>query len=173
MEKLKPFGWKVRDYAENWAKKGNHHYQAVVDFSDRHGISVSDSFALLGGTVNWSNIRETALSGQFKVKDQAWAESVAGTYMTLGAMKKSLRNSRVLSALMAVCRLKHFDRNRLLKNADRYRDKLYPAATRDGALEMLTDIYNRGQHRKVDLREEAVTEMDKRNPKGKIPKAAA
>lgn len=155
--------WVLRDYAQKFAANGNAEYQIGLDFADRHHLPVGTAFALLAGTTGFSNCDTAFLDGSFQVKDQPWANAVAGIYSPLVARSPSLRHARFLEACMACCRVASFDSKRLLQNAERCRDKLVSYSTRDAYLDMLEAVYNFGRVKLVGLKIEAVLAMRERN----------
>lgn len=169
--------WQLKDYAQKHAANGKTAYRDGLDFAEAHGVSIGTAFALLAGQTSISNIWEGFVSGAFKVKDRAWADSVAGIYGPLVALSGSLNNKRFIEACMAVCRVPEFDGKRLIANAERCREKLVPFSTRDAYLDMLETIYNFGRKSLVGLRSAAMMAMRERNvctvsKKAKAEKAA-
>jgi len=169
--------WQLRDYAQKFAANGNLQYQEGMDFSDQYALPIGTAFALLAGTTTFSNCQNAFIQGSFKVKDRAWADAVAGLYGPLTAMSPHVKNARLLEACMAVCRVKEFDRNRLLSNADRCREKLASYSTRDAYLDMMETIYNFGRKQLLGLKSAAVMAMRERdaiskNKKNKKSEAA-
>lgn len=69
---------------------------------------------------------------------------------------------------MAVCRVEEFEPKRLLRNAERCREKLMPYSTREAYLVMLEEIYNFRQQKLVALK--VLAEMTRRETKGVEPK---
>jgi len=159
--------WTLKDYAQKHAANRKKAYAEALEFSEQHGIPLVSTFALLGGTTTFSNIRNAVLAGLFKIKDRAWANQVALVYVPLSTMEKKLKSARFLEACMAVCRVPEFDANRLIKSADKCRDKLVSYSTRDAFLDMLESVYNFKRHNLVGLKAAAIMAMRKRNATGK------
>ena len=164
--------WALRDYAQKHAANGIKAYQEGLDFSEQHGLSVGLAFALLAGTISFNNCQEQFIDGVFKVKDRAWAESVAGIYGPLVTMAPAIKNARLIEACMAVCRVPEFDPKRLLANTERCREKLIAYSTKDAYLDMLETIYNFGRVKLVGLKVAATMAMRERNVIGKPKKGA-
>jgi hypothetical protein len=155
--------WAVRDYAEKFAANGNEEYAACLKFADMHGIPIGTAFAILGGSVNFSNVSAKVTSGEFTINDQKWADAVAALYGPMVGISSKLRNSRFLSACMAVCRVDDFDHRRMLQNAERCRDKLVSYSNREAYLDMLEEVYNYGRKSLVGLRAASVEALRARN----------
>jgi len=158
-----PEGWRLKDYAQNFLARGIKSYGDGMEFSERYKIPLGTAFAMLAGTTNYTNISSDFKSGQFKIKDRAWAECVAGVYAPLVSMSSRLRNATFILACMAVCRVDGFDANRLIHNAERCRDKLVSYSTRDAYLDMIEMVYNFGRKTLVGLKNEAIMAMRERN----------
>lgn len=160
-----PKGWTLHDYAAKHASNGKEAYQQGIDFARDHGVPVGIAFALLAGTVSFNNCQEAYLSGDFEVKDRAWAESVVAVYVGVTRISPALRKRPLLEACMAVCRVKGFDGKRLLLNVSRKPELLKNYGTREGFLQMLEDVYN--HHAKPSgvfaLKIEALKAMKARN----------
>lgn len=156
-------GWVLRDYAEKFKANGNKHYAEGLEFADEHHLPVGTAFALLAGYTNFSNTQDAFVDGTFKIKDRSWADAVAAIYSPLVALASPVRNARFIEACMAVCRVKDFDANRLLRNVKRCREKLVAYSTRDAYLDMLEEIYNFGCHHLVGLKAAALMAMRDRS----------
>lgn len=155
--------WATRDYAEKYAANGVTAYVDGLEFSDRHGVPVGIAFAMLAGTTTFKNIEDEYKDGEFKIKDRAWAESVAAIYGPITDLATVTKNSSMLAACMAVCRVDCFEAKRLLHNAERCRDKLLSYSTREAYLDMLEEIYNFGRKQLVGLKALATMAMRERN----------
>ncbi len=156
--------WLLQDYVERFAAKGNSDYSEVLEFSSRFGVAIGHALKMLGGTTDFSNVRESVLCGKYKIKDRDWAYSVASLYSQLAALNKEVKTSRMLDACMAVCRVPHFNAKQLIANATRCREKLVPYSTRDANLDMIESIYNFHRHKLVGLKAEALNALRSRNP---------
>lgn len=158
-------GWTIRDYAEKFAANGNPHYIEGLEFARTHGLPIGTAFALLAGTTSFGNFSETFLSGEYQVKDREWARAVAELYGPLIQLSPLVRNARFIEACMAVCRVKGFDLERMIRCAGRRRDKLASYSTRDAYLDMMEAIYNYGQKDLFPLKVSAIAVMRSRNAK--------
>ena len=158
-----PQNWRPLDYAQRYANQGNKHYREGIDFMEAHRLPITIAFSLLAGTTTFSNTQRAFLDGTYRVKDRAWADSVAAVYGPF-AVSKHCRNARFIEACMAICRVDGFDPQRLIQSLRRCQDKLASFSTRDAYLEMLEQIYN--FHRKMlfPLKNEAVMAMRARDP---------
>jgi hypothetical protein len=155
--------WVTRDYAEKYAASGVKAYIEGLEFADNHKLPVGIAFAILGGTTTYSNVQSDFESGSFKIKDRKWADAIAGIYSPLTTLSPACRNAQLLTACMAVCRVPDFDAKRLLKNADRCRDRLVSYSTREAYLDMLEGIYNHHCAKLLGLKAEATMAMRDRS----------
>lgn len=161
-------GWVLRDYALKFAAAGVSAYKEALEFAEQHGLPIGTTFAILAGTTSFSNVAPAFMSGEFRVKDKAWASSVAELYMPLTALSKAARNSRCLEACMAVCRVEGFDKKRLLHAAERCRDKLVSYSTKDAYLDVLEAIYNHCAKKLFPLKIGAMAAMRERNVASRV-----
>lgn len=159
--------WTLRDYAVKHVANGLQDYEDGLNFCEAYSLPISIGFALLAGTTTFGNTGDAFRSGQFKIKDRAWAEIVAGIYSALSEMAKEIKNARFTEACMAVCRVDEFDPKRLIQGAKRCREKLVSYSTRDAYLAMLEEVYNFGRRSQVPLKFMAVEAMKSRNPSTK------
>ncbi len=155
--------WALRDYAQKHAANGLEAYRQGLDFAEAHRLPIGTAFALLAGTTTFNNLREEFMGGSFEVKDQAWADAVAGIYTPMTVLAHCLRSARFIEACMAVCRVSIFSPKRLLINAERCREKLASYSTRDAYLDMMESVYNFGRKELVGLKSLAVMAMRDRN----------
>jgi len=166
--------WQLKDYAQTFAAKGCEAYRQGLEFAKEHGIPLGKAFALLAGTTTFCNCESAFMDGTFKIKDRTWADTVAGVYGPLSKLSPLVANDRFLSACMAVCRVKDFDPVRLLRTAERCRERLVSFSTKEAYLEMIESIYNYQQKRIVPLKVAAIQVMRDRNAvKGKREGEAA
>lgn len=158
--------WTIEDFAMNLAERGKESYQEAINFSVRHKISLSMSFALLAGTTGWTNVNAAFFSGGFVVKDREWAETVATVYSVVVSIAPRLKNQRFMEACMGVCRVPEFDTQRFIESADKYRENLHPYTTREAFLGMIETIYNhhRMNKSKLPLKFMATQAMQERMP---------
>lgn len=160
---MTPKGWKPKDYAQKHARNGHKQYQEGIDFAKDNRVPITLAFALLGGTTTFGNVSVEFMSGAFQIKDRAWAERVVSIYAPMLKIAPKLRNARFLQACMAVCRVPDFDAKRLVKGAERCRERLVPYSTVEGFLELLQDVYNFGRSGLVPLKISAQAAMRSRN----------
>lgn len=158
-----PKTWTLKDYAQTYARKGVESYVEALEFSEKHGLPMGTSVALLSGTTTFGNVQNAYISGRFAVKDRDWAHSVASLNASLNALSDEKHGARLTEALMAICRVEEFESQRLIDNGTKCRDRLVQYSTRDAYLGMLDDVYNFGRKRKVPLKFQAEEAMRKRN----------
>jgi hypothetical protein len=158
-----PKTWTLRDYAEKFIAHGKKDYAEGLEFASRHGVPLGTAFAMLSGTTTFSNIQDAFLQGDFRVKDDVWAECVGSTYAAMVDLSASLRTVRFLEACMAAARVDGFVVSRLLAGAKQCREKLVSYSTRDAFLEMMEYIYNFKRQKTIPLKFMAVQAMRERN----------
>lgn len=160
--------WQLRDYAQKYAANGIKDYQEGIEFADQHHLNIGTSFALLAGTVSFSNINDQFIDGTWKIKDRPWADAVAGIYAPMVEIAPAIKNARFIEACMGCCRIKEFDAKRLIRNAGRCREKLVSYSTKDAFLDMIEHVYNFGHTKLLGIKALATMEMRGRNLGGKI-----
>jgi hypothetical protein len=154
--------WKIRDYAVMFAENGNKNYEEALTFSKKYHVPLGRAFAMLAGVTTFDAIKRAFIDGRFKIKDRAWAESVAEIYVPLASTNPVVKGSRFLEACMAVCRVTAFDPARLIKSAKTSKEMFAAYSTRDAYLDMLEQVYN--NHRSLfPLKIEAMKAMRARN----------
>lgn len=155
--------WVLRDYARKHAANGLTAYQEGLDFAESHMLPIGTAFCLLAGTTTFTNVNYAFITGSFKIKDREWAESVAAVYSTVTNLSASVRNARCLEACMAMCRVEGFEIPRLLRGAERCREKLVSYSTRDAYLEMFEAVYNHSRKQLFALKIQSLQAMRERN----------
>ena len=156
--------WKVADYANSFANRGNAEYQGVIDFAAANGMTIGDSAALLDGNTNYSNVATEWRSGQYKITDREHADTVAFLYTTIRRITREKVDKSLRLALISVARVPGIDLQRLARNASRLPERFIKFATREGALLMLEDVYNHHQRGdKFPLKTAAENAMHERN----------
>ena len=158
-----PRVWVVGDFARKHAANGNRAYQEGLEFANAHHLPIGIAFALLSGTTTYRNIQVAFQRGEWKPKDRAWADAVAGIYSSMVQMAPVMRNVRFLAACMAACRVGGFDGTRLIANAKRCRERLVAYSTRDAYLDMMEYVYNYGRKELVGLKAAAQMAMKERS----------
>jgi hypothetical protein len=165
--------WSLVDYAQKHAAHGVQSYIDGLAFADNFRLPIGTAFGLLAGTTSFGNVQESFMAGTFKIRDRAWAESVAALYRALIAISSNLATKRCIEACMAVCRVEGFDANRLIQGAQRQREALLSYSTRDGYLDMLESVYNFNRRQLVPLKVLAIQSMRDRLAVKTKPSAAA
>jgi hypothetical protein len=166
--------WQAKDYALRWAAMGNTEYQQALDFAEHYGIPVGLTFSLLAGTVSFTNCNEQFYSGTWRIRDLSYGVRVASLYQALREISHdAMGSARVIEALMMVCRVNEFDQERLLANARKASGELKTYSTKEGYLDAMEDLYNRGKVKAVGLKALAINAMRERNAAKKKKQAKA
>jgi hypothetical protein len=155
--------WQLKDYALKYSRNGLKQYQEGMEFAEEYGLSIGIAFALLAGTTCFGNVEAAYVTGNFQIKDRAWAEAVAFIFSRMVAISPSLRKNTFVEACMAVTRVDGFDAKRLIQGAERCREKLVSFSTRDAFLDMIETVYNFGRAKLVGLKALATMAMRDRN----------
>ncbi len=158
-----PKPWTLRDYAQKFAENGVSAYREGIEFAEQHGLPIGTAFALLGGTTTFSNIQGSFIDGTLKMRDREWADAVASVYCSVVTLSRHVSNARFIEACMAACRVEEFDIARMIRGAERCREKLVSYSTRDAYLDMMEEVYNYGRKQLVALKVSALQAMRNRN----------
>lgn len=135
--------WSIRDYCEKYAANGNKHYQEALEFADQYKLPLSKAMTLLYGCKSVGGCRPSIVQdGLFKVKAASFAHDVAGCYVSMAALSRSLRSNAFLGALIMAFSVDGFDGNRLVRKASKCRERLVPYSTKEAFLDMIEDVYN-------------------------------
>ena len=168
--------WKIRNYAESYAERGNPDYRELLDFADTHGISVGTARAILGncgGPGCGGGITSAFNKGQWKVTSRHNAERVVRMFYALIDLEPSLKDRSLIGALFAFTLVKGLDDMRIITNARRKPEMLKKYGSRDGYLEMLETVYNFGRSRHDPVRVAAENALKARSPIKKAPRRPA
>lgn len=155
--------WQLVDYARTHAANGKKAYVVGLEFMAQHDLPVGSTFAMLGGSCNFSNVSRSFIDGTFKVKDLAWAESVARIYSPLVQLSSVIKRTACLDACMAVCRVPEFDAKRFLHGAEKCRDRLVAYSNKEAYLALFEELYNYNRKSLFGLKSAATMAMRNRN----------
>jgi hypothetical protein len=164
LERAESVPWTHIDYAENWLHRDKPNYQELIEYSTRSGIPMALSASLLMGTVSFNNIQLQFLSGEFVVRDRAYAETVATVYIAFKTFSRAMNGVHLIKAIASAARVEGFEAQRLISNISECPGALKKYSTRDGFLEMLEEIYNFRKKSPVALKFNAIQAMRARNP---------
>jgi len=152
--------WKPRDYAESYAKRGNRHYQDLLEFADVYEIPLGVARQILGGN-NCCKISGSGSSsnsilkfnmGRFEITSRDNAERVVDLYYGLGKLNPKCKTRFLIGALFAFTQIEGVDDKRLLAHARRKPELICKYGSRDGYLDMLETIYNFGSRVHTPIR---------------------
>lgn len=152
-----PKTWKPRDYAEKYAALGNENYRWALEFCDEYGLNISIGFALLADSSGYGNIRQAFIDGRYEIKalDAIVTELLGSTFQKIVSLSRDVYRHTFAIALRACFLIPEFDPERLIKCAERCREKLVAYSTIDANLGMLEEIYNFGRQHKLPLKFQA------------------
>lgn len=156
--------WTAANYGQFFAKKGDTEYSEVLAFAEDNKLPVSDAIAFLAGN-QFSNVRKSWTQGEFRITDREHAQRIAFMWRGITSLPGVKGTRSLRAALAALSRVDGFDAARLITKAARIPDLLrVNYATREGALEMLEQIYNYGVRERYPLKVNAENAMRARNP---------
>lgn len=138
-------GWSMRDYANRWANEGRKDYTTALQFADQYRVPVGTAFAMLCGTISFSNMKLKFRDGQFKINNISFSTRVAKCYADLCAVKKGVRHDNLVAAIWACCHVPYFEESRILETVRRRPELMTSCGTTESFLQMLGEIYNYGR----------------------------
>jgi hypothetical protein len=103
--------WSALDFATSYAKAGNEHYQALIDFMREHGLPLRIAASLVGGETAGSGNKSRRLrNGSFKAASMKHANAVVNI---IDACKRSgvdfATKGAFVAAVSKVLRVPEFD----------------------------------------------------------------
>ena len=156
--------WTVSDYAQRWAAEGNEHYQFLIDYHQKYGISLTVSAGVLAGTIRFSNIAKSFYDGRFEITNEDLAIRFGETASQMMAVSKFAKNASFLTALWGCYFVDYFQEDRLVSSLQRRPTLLTSCGDRDSYLQAIEEIYNFARKTRVPLRFDAEEAMRQRNP---------
>lgn len=150
--------WQPVDYAKKWAANGKKDYQEAIEFCEQYNLPISRGFSLLAGSIctAGTGFRDAYANGSFRIREKSYAHIIASVYRTFLDMKVSVNKSRLLEALILVCRVDGFDKSRLIDGAKKTVEKFQNYSTCEAYMDMLEDMYNFRRSKLVSIKNEAI-----------------
>jgi hypothetical protein len=148
-----PGHWKFMDFFNGYLRKGEAPYEAVKDFSERTGIGLAQSAALLANESGSSgNQNKHIKAGTYEVKDTAHAEKVAVAIIGCRNLKIPFATlTNFVSAVGSMCRLDEFDVETFLRRIEVNPSMMRKQATMAQYQEMIEAVYNHKAQYKAPL----------------------
>jgi len=137
-----PVGWTMQTYVDSFAKRGFKHYQSLLWFQKEYKLPLGVCISLLEGNTTSSRGSIRVRDGNYKVKDQHFAQKVAAIINKIKKVHKQAAHQNFVRAISAVCRIKDIDLDRLVKSIENHPDKIVHYSTQDAILSNLESIYN-------------------------------
>lgn len=162
--------WGARDFLWSGAAAGNKDYEALQNFMDRYGYTVTVAASLLGGqSAGSGNLQKLVKTGAFKCGDPSHASDVTTiteTCRTLG-MRFATAVSFV-SAVSAVLRIPEIDADQLRRRIVANPGMLQIRSRRDDYLDQLEAVYNFRSRETIPLKARAIEIMKMRGANKKL-----
>lgn len=138
--------WSVQDFITAYARAGNNHYLALLDFAKAHNLSDTSAASLLWGESGASNNAfQRVKDGSFTVRDLGYAESVVAVTDDLFALGIPFATSRAfVGAVSQLIRVPEFDAERFVHRATLYPANLHRRSNMPDYLEEIEAFYNYG-----------------------------
>lgn len=163
--------WTIEDFLISHIRAGSASLIELKEFSDRTGISITQSASLLGGeSASSQNYTHRIKDGTYEIKSKGRAEAVAAVVVKLKSIGVDFANQRNLVAAICSCMwLEQFNADVFLHKVANNPSLLYRCTTMIQYLELIDRIYNYQSKQKIALGFLAKEHARKRIPLGKKP----
>jgi len=153
LEESGPGEWNFGDFFGGHVRKGEAAHLIVKEYSERTGIGLAQSAALLANESGSSgNQNKYVKAGTYETKDTAHAEKVASAIIGCRNLKVSFATlSNFVSAVGSICRLDEFDVSVFLKRIEVNPSMMRKQATMAQYQEMIEAVYNHKAQYKIPL----------------------
>lgn len=134
--------WGCASAAETYAKEGNKHYIALLEYTAK-GIPMRYAASMLRGEHAASgNASAYVNGGSFKVKDHSHIDEVLSVVDALKDRCKEATSMTFISAISALVKVPVFSAQTLIRKVGITGGRIEKAKTRDQMLDQLEEIYN-------------------------------
>lgn len=171
LESIEAQGWSADDFARARANAGNAALREVVDYAQRHDVSVRIAAMLLGGKTahqHSGNHTEAIRRGTFTLaaSNLTHAMEVAAVVdLARASQLKFATSSAFVAAVSAALHVPELNRAQLHRRIRDHSAELRKRSTRDDYLEELENVYNRhSKGPKLALKLRAREELKRRDP---------
>lgn len=138
--------WQQLEFVETFAKRGKPFYQYLIELSNKH-IEIKP--ATLIQIINSNYLPALANFGRYLkdgvlVVDDSLKERVNDYFVKLKDFEfyEYYQTGNFISGLIKITKRKNYSHEHMLQKVDNYKEKFYKCVSRDGAFNMLKDVYN-------------------------------
>ncbi len=160
--------WNVHDFAHARAKGGDPNCSLLLEFKERHGITIGAAASLLGGqSAGSANKNDAIKRGAFRAEINDHARDVMDVVGILRQRGVSFATTTAfVAAVSAVLRAKCVSKKQLMHRAERHAHVLSKQGTRAEYLAEIESLYNWGVRleARVPVALEAAKAMQERSP---------
>jgi len=142
--------WSFKDYITSYARAGSADHLAIIEYTQRTGISHRQAASLLSGECATSgNVAKKVKRGGYSLKPNSHSEKLATIVTGLRDIGVPFyNNSNFVSALSSVSWLNEFDQKTFLHRSAGNLHLFVKQSTRDQFLELIDRVYNfQAKHR--------------------------
>lgn len=165
--------WTVDDFAKKFAKSGDSDYQELIEFSQRYGISISMSSAILAGTAHAGNVVVRLKSGAWRITNREQAYELAECYREICECNKVFAKLNALKVLWACFHVNYFDPSRLVASIQQRPHHAKSVTKLELFYEVFEELYNFARREKRPLKFDAEQAMKARIPSSMTNKRGA
>jgi hypothetical protein len=145
--------WSPFDHIERYVKQGNKHYKHLHDFTKKYPMfNITEASMFCRN--NFSGVdRETFEQGRFEVADMEKAHKWADQILQLKPYFKYYNRSIFVRAMMKIfSRKPEFEFKQFLRKVELRPSSIHLCGTVDSYIDMIEEIYNYRNAKKVNLR---------------------
>jgi hypothetical protein len=137
--------WNLRDYSVAHSRAGDPNYQRLIDFSRDHKLPMNLCASLLfGDSAGSGNAQKTIKNGNFRVKNESYANKIGIVVDRLREMGIECANQHLfVCALSRISFIPKFDMERFLKKAQSHKWMLTKQPSQQHYTDMIEAVYNR------------------------------
>lgn len=137
--------WSVKDFAVAYAKSGHKEYVHLIEFQEKHHLTLGMAGTLVAGFVGTRRGRagEMIKNGTFKRGDMKHAKAVVRiTGAARDAGIEFATNANFASAVSSCVLVPEFDADLLISRMSRYPKHMNKRSSRDDYISEIEDLYN-------------------------------
>lgn len=144
-------GWKVGDFVQLYAARGDENYQELTRYNDA-GIPFNlGAGILMGNTGSSTSVSNSIKSGHFQITTRDSMTVLLGLIHNFSEQYPAVGKRSFISAIASCLATPEFDANRFHKGLQMSGTKIEDAANRLQMMEQIETVYNYNQRKKVPL----------------------
>jgi len=144
--------WSVKDFVHSFASQGLPDYIKLKEFAESNGLPMFGAASLLiGSNFDSGNTGSKIRNGEYRVRDERYANSVAAVVRASAEYAPWARNGLYVSAISMCLRVREFSARQYIEKLGKHSLLLVLCPNRDAFLDVIESIYNRNSPKKIPL----------------------